>query len=145
MTATVQMLLTRFQEKGIIQVTPTASIVEATKTMKEKNISSLLIVNDEDLFVGILSERDIAWKLVLESLDPENTKVGEIMTPKSKIITVTELTTLSECLDLMRDNNIRHLPVMNHEDLVGIVSIKDIARHLDLLVEDMTRYILGQR
>lgn len=143
--STVGMLLRRFPEKGVVQVPPTANITEAVGTMKKLNISSLLIIDDEDRFVGILSERDISWKIVLEGKDPQKTKVGEIMTPRERIITVTPNTTFKECLDMMRDQNVRHLPVLEKGELVGIISIKDIALSYDLLVADLERYITSGR
>ena len=143
--STVGMLLRRFPEKGVVQVPPTANITEAVGTMKKLNISSLLIIDDEDRFVGILSERDISWKIVLEGKDPQKTKVGEIMTPRERIITVTPSTTFKECLDIMRDQNVRHLPVLEKGELVGIISIKDIALSYDLLVADLERYITSGR
>lgn len=143
--STVGMLLRRFPEKGIVQVPPTANVLEAVETMKQLNISSLLIIDDEDAFVGILSERDIAWKVVLQKKNPSQTKVGEVMTPREKIVTVTPMTTFKECLDVMRDKNVRHLPVLENGNLVGIISIKDIALSYDLLVADLERYITGNR
>jgi CBS domain-containing protein len=66
-----------------------------------------------------------------------------IMTPRSKISTVTEVTTLKECLEVMREINVRHLPVVEKGVLVGIISIKDIASHLDLLVDNLELFITG--
>lgn len=143
--STVATLLKRFPEKGIIQVSPTNSVYEAIKVMKEHNISSLLIIDDEDSFVGILSERDVTWKVALEGLNPKTTKVGEVMTLRVKIRTVTESTTLKECLDVMKEINVRHLPVMKNGEPIGIVSIKDIALTYDLLVSSLEAYITGQR
>lgn len=143
--STVATLLKRFPEKGMIQVSPTNNVYEAIKVMKENNISSLLIINDEDVFVGILSERDVTWKVALEGLNPKTTKVGEVMTLRNKIRTVTEATTLKECLDLMKEINVRHLPVMKNGLPIGIVSIKDIALTYDLLVNSLEAYITGQR
>jgi len=143
--STVATLLKRFPEKGIIQVSPTNSVYEAIKVMKDHNISSLLIIDDEDSFVGILSERDVTWKVALEGLNPKTTKVGEVMTIRSKIRTVTESTTLKDCLDLMKEINVRHLPVIKNGEPIGIVSIKDIALTYDLLVSSLEAYITGQR
>jgi len=143
--STVGMLLKKFPEKGVIQISPTNTVVDAVKVMKGKNISSLLIVDKEGSFVGILSERDISWKIVLENLNPAQVTVGEIMTSRDIIETVTELTTLTECLDLMRQKNVRHLPVLQNGVLIGVISIKDVAKHYELLVDDLNHYIKGYR
>lgn len=142
--STVAMLLKRFPEKGIVQVTPSNTIVEAITVMKRLNISSLLIIDDEERFVGILSERDIAWKVVLTGLNPKTTKVGQVMTPRSDIVTVFETTTLKECLDAMKTNNVRHLPVMKNGEPIGVVSLRDIALTYDLLVDSLTAYVTGR-
>ncbi len=144
--STVGTLLRLFPEKGVFHVTLTHTIFEAVGEMKRQNISSLLITNDEDVFVGILSERDIAWKVVLDKKDPNTTKVGEVMTPRKEIVSVTTHTTLTECLELMRDHNIRHLPVLGGDgEPVGIISLKDITRHLEILADDLQRFITGHR
>lgn len=109
--------------KPLVFITGSISVYEALKVMGEHNIGALMIVENEQL-KGIFSERDYARKIILRGKNSHDTLVNEIMT--SELITITPNTTLEECMQLMRNHHIRHLPVLENEKLTGIVSIGDV-------------------
>jgi CBS domain-containing protein len=106
-----------------------------------------LVVTDGKKVVGIFSERDHARKGVLLGNQPESTKVGEVMT--KNLITITPDQSVNECMALMTEHRIRHLPVFEGDQLVGIVSIGDIVKdmidELEFMVVQLEKYITGLR
>ena len=123
-----------------------ATVLEVLELMKEKGIGSLVVLDGEQV-VGIFTERDYARKVGPGRMKPEETRVEEVMT--RDLITVTPNQTVRECMVLMTNNHIRHLPVMDKGRLVGIISIgdvvKDVIEELEFLVEQLTKYITGLR
>jgi CBS domain-containing protein len=109
----------------IIRLEPEQTVYEALKTMEEYDVGALMVITGGKL-VGILSERDYARKGVLRGHHSKDTKVREIMT--SPVISVTTRHTVDECMNLMSDRHFRHLPVVEGEDVVGIISIGDLVR-----------------
>ena len=112
--------------RGFVSVPPETSVFKAVMVMIEHNIGSLLVMAGKQ-FLGIVSERDIAWMMSIEEEHPERTNIQNIMTPAERVVTVTRHTNEDECLDLMREHNIRHLVVLEEGQVVGILSIKDLA------------------
>ena len=123
-----------------------ASILDALKLMAEKQTGSLVVM-DGDKVVGIFSERDYARKGVLIGNQPEDTRVGEVMT--KDLITITPDQSVNECMALMTEYRIRHLPVFENDQMVGIVSIgdivKDMIEELEFMVTQLEKYITGLR
>jgi CBS domain-containing protein len=123
-----------------------STVLEVLELMKEKGIGSLVVLDGEQV-VGIFTERDYAQKVGPGRMKPEETRVEEVMT--RDLITVTPNQTVRECMVLMTNNYIRHLPVMDKGRLIGIISIgdvvKDIIEELEFLVEQLTKYITGLR
>lgn len=123
-------------------IVPEASVYEALELMAERNVGALVVV-DKGTLVGILSERDYARKVILLHRGSKDTKVAEIMTAGP--VTVTSSTTITECMELMTDNRFRHLPVVDADVLVGIVSIGDVVRAVieeqRFLIEQLESYI----
>ena len=109
--------------KPLVTISGSISVYDALKIMGEHNIGALMIV-EHDQLNGIISERDYARKIVLKGKNSHDTLVNEIMT--SELITITPNTSLEECMQLMRNHHIRHLPVLENEKLTGIVSIGDV-------------------
>lgn len=109
--------------KPLVTITSTITVYDALKIMGEHNIGALMIV-EENKLCGIISERDYARKIVLKGKNSKDTLVSEIMT--SELITIGAHTSLEQCMELMRNHHIRHLPVLENEKLVGIVSIGDV-------------------
>lgn len=120
---TVEKLLKSKEQKQVWSLTPQNSVIDALYLMAEKGIGAVPIVNGESL-VGIFSERDYARKGIIQGRKAKTTPVTEVMTPK--VITVTAESTINDCMQLMSRHKIRHLPVMENQQLIGILSIGDI-------------------
>ena len=121
---TVSQLL---QGKGssVWSVTPDSSVYDALKLMAEKNVGALLVMSDGKLR-GILSERDYARKMVLHGKASRDTLVGEVMT--SHVVSVTPAWSCDQCMSLMTERHVRHLPVVQDGRVVGVISIGDVVR-----------------
>jgi CBS domain-containing protein len=110
---------------AIYTVSIDASVFEALQIMADKNVGAVL-VTDEDELAGILSERDYARKVILHGRSSRDTKVREIMT--SDVICIDPSWTAEQCMALMTEKRIRHLPVVERGRLIGVVSIGDVVR-----------------
>lgn len=123
-----------------------ATALDAVKLMADKHIGGVLVVDGEKL-VGIFTERDFAYKIGCFEKPPHEIKLSEVMTLNP--ITVTPENSINDCMGLMTDNHIRHLPVVDDGKLVGVVSIgdvvKDLIEELQFLVTQMEKYIMGLR
>jgi CBS domain-containing protein len=108
---------------NVWSVPPSASVYDAIAMMGEKQVGALLVLEDAKL-VGILSERDYARKVILKGRSSKDTPVNEIMTSPVRYVTPQE--TVDECMRIMTANRVRHLPVVEDEKVVGIVSIGDL-------------------
>jgi CBS domain-containing protein len=108
---------------AIWSVAPDATVFEAIARMAEKGIGALLVMSEQKL-VGIVSERDYARKVILQGRSSKDTRVDEIMT--SHLITVTPEYTIDDCMRLMTQHRIRHLPVTDCDSVVGMLSIGDL-------------------
>lgn len=126
--------------------TPQTRVFDALGIMAEKNVGALPVL-ESDRLVGIFSERDYARKVILKGKSSKELLVREIMTAEP--VTVTLDRTLEECMELMTDKRIRHLPVMEAERLIGVVSIGDIVKEIideqKSTIHDLESYITGRR
>jgi CBS domain-containing protein len=123
---TVGDLLKHLKQTGVYFISPDASITEAKDYMMEKGIGAVSIKSGEEL-VGILTERDMLWKCELRD-DLSQVKVEQVMTPAKDIVSVTTGVDLEECFNLMDVHRVRHLPVVEEGNLVGMLSIRDLVR-----------------
>ncbi|EXB27855.1 CBS domain protein [Acinetobacter baumannii 1437282] len=130
--------------QSIFTISPNATVLEAIKIMAEKGVGALVVAEDEKV-VGIFSERDYTRKIALMERSSNNTPVADIMT--SKVISVSLNHTVEECLQLMTNRHLRHLPVLDQEKLVGFISIGDLVKAaMDdqrILIEQLQQYISG--
>ena len=113
------------QSKGnnVFSVTENISVFDALKIMGEKNIGALVVMDNEKL-QGIISERDYARKIILKGKASQDTQVKDIMT--EKVISVLPEDSIEKCMELMSGKHIRHLPVIDNDKVVGIISITDV-------------------
>jgi CBS domain-containing protein len=127
---------------GLCTIGPDASVLDALKLMAEKNIGALLVVENDKL-VGILSERDYARKVILQGKSSHTTPIKEIMTEGA--VCVRPDNTVEECMALMTDKRIRHLPVLENEKLLGVLSIGDLVKETiaeqQLTIKQLESYI----
>jgi CBS domain-containing protein len=134
------------QGKGnkIFSITPYHSVYQALEIMVEKNVSSLVIMEDEKL-IGIFTERDYARKVILKGKASRETPVGDIMS--GNVITVTPDSTIDDCMELMTSKFIRHLPVVEEDKVIGLVSIGDVVKYIieeqKFIINNMEQYIGG--
>ena len=130
--------------QSIFTISPNATVLEAIKIMADKGVGALVVAEDEKV-VGIFSERDYTRKIALMERTAESTLVSDIMT--SKAISVSLNHTVEECLQLMTDRHLRHLPVLDQEKLVGFISIGDLVKAAmedqRILIEQLQQYISG--
>ena len=133
-------------EQTVHTITPSASVFDAVKLMAEKSIGALLVMEDQKID-GIITERDYARKIVLMGRSSKETPVREIMT--SPVMYVRPDETNEECMALMTDNRVRHLPVIDDDKLIGLISIgdlvKDIISEQKFIIDQLEHYIMGDR
>lgn len=141
---TIDELLRIKESKEIWSVSPDTSVYKALQKMAEKDIGALLVVENEQL-VGIFSERDYARKIILMGKSSLDTNINDVMT--TEIVTITTEYTVEECMALMTDCHIRHLPVMDQDKLLGLVSIGDVVKAVITgqarLITSLENYISG--
>ena len=142
----VAQILKSKPEQTVHTITPSTSVFDAVKLMAEKNIGALLVLEDVKM-VGIITERDYARKIVLMGRSSKETPVRDTMT--SPVMYVRPDQTNEECMALMTDNRVRHLPVMDNGKLIGLISIgdlvKDIIAEQKFTIQQLEHYIMGDR
>ncbi|HKH62474.1 MAG TPA: CBS domain-containing protein [Flavitalea sp.] len=126
-------------------VSPNTLVYDALELMFQKNISAVVVLEDDEL-VGIFTERDYARKVILQGKSSKDTPISEIMTG-GELVTVAPGTSIDDCMRLMTNRFIRHLPVVENDKLVGIISIGDVVRSIideqKFIIENMEHYITG--
>jgi CBS domain-containing protein len=134
--------ITQTKGNAVFSVPSTVTVYNALELMLEKSIGALLIV-DNDNFVGIFTERDYARKLILKGKSSKETLIREVMTEKP--ITVTPDTSIEECMQIMTDRKIRHLPIMDEGKLSGLISVGDVVKFVieeqKSIIEHLEQYI----
>ena len=140
---TVHQLL---ETKGsdVVSVSPEAKVIDALRVMAEREIGAVLVV-DKDKLVGIMSERDYARKVILRGRSSQETRVREIMT--ERVIYVRPQQTVPECMALMTNKRVRHLPVLDGDRLAGILSLGDLVKETiseqQFIIQQLENYIRG--
>lgn len=146
MTAVTTILQAKKTEDATVHsIAPTATVLEALQRMADKHIGALLVMEGNQI-VGILTERDYARKIALLGRTSVTTLVRDVMTPD--VMYVHPRQTSEECMALMTQNRLRHLPVVDNGELLGLISIgdlvKDIISQQQFIIEQLEHYISGQ-
>lgn len=130
--------------KAVWTVSPETMVYDAIQLMAEKNVGAL-VVTESDRMVGVMSERDYTRKVILKGKSSRTTPVREILT--ENVVAVTPDATVQECLRTMTRSRVRHLPVLQNEELVGIVSIGDLVNWIiqaqSTAIQQLETYISG--
>jgi CBS domain-containing protein len=135
------------KQKGqdVWSLDPEASVYDAIEMMADKHVGALLVMSEARL-LGIISERDYARKVILQGKSSKQTQVKEIMT--SPVVVVRQEHTVEDCMRLMTDNHIRHLPVVEQEKVLGIVSIGDLVKWIvsaqEATIHHLRHFIAGK-
>jgi CBS domain-containing protein len=128
--------------RSIYAVTPTSTVREALEEMAKHNIGALLVLDGSNL-AGIFSERDYARKVALKGKSSSDALINEVMT--HKVITINTKHTIDQCMQIMTDNHIRHLPIVNDQRVMGLISIGDVVREMisyqKSMIEQLQSYI----
>jgi CBS domain-containing protein len=126
----------------LLSISPEASVLDALKLMAEKEIGALVVLEGDKL-VGIFSERDYARKVILHGKASKDTPVSEIMT--HKVVCVEPGQSVEDCMALMTDQRIRHLPVLEDKRVIGVISIGDVVKEViseqRFVIEQLEQYI----
>jgi CBS domain-containing protein len=138
---TVQQLL-ESKRYSVVSVSPADTVLDALKVMADKEIGAVIVIDDGHL-AGIFSERDYARKVVLQGKASKDTPVREIMT--EKVVCVRPEQTIEDCMGLMTDKRIRHLPVLEHKKVIGVISIGDVVKEMlyekEFVIQQLESYI----
>ncbi|MBP7606430.1 MAG: CBS domain-containing protein [Giesbergeria sp.] len=145
MTAVTEILKAKgLSDVAVYAIAPTATVLEALQMMADKSVGALLVMEGEKI-AGILTERDYARKIALMGRSSLNTLVRDVMTQNVMYVEPTQ--TSEECMALMTDNRLRHLPVVDNGRLLGLVSIgdlvKDIMSQQQFVIKQLEHYISG--
>ena len=144
-SGTVTVVL-REKNSGICSIEPTATVYDAIEIMAERNVGALPVL-DRGRLVGMVSERDYTRKVVLRGRSSKDTPVAEIMTRNP--VTVGPDDTVGECMEIMTDERVRHLPVVDQDELIGILSIGDLVKWIisaqTATIDQLTKYVFGEQ
>lgn len=131
-------------QRLVYSIRPDATVREALELMAQKNIGALLVM-DGPALAGIFSERDYARKVVLQGRSSNDALVQDIMT--AQVITVQAAQNIDECMQIMTDKHVRHLPILEGQNVIGLISIGDVVRemmaHQKTIIEQLHSYIAG--
>lgn len=143
--ATVRDMI-RKKDGDIFMIAPDATVFEALKLMAQHNIGALLVMSN-DMVDGIISERDCVRKVELDEKNVRDTSISDVMT--SKVISINADEPLEECMALMLEKSIRHLPVYDGNKLLGLISVRDVLKEVvdvqQMMLSQLERYITGGR
>ena len=146
MTTVAELLKSKADSNAVHAIAPAVSAFDAVRLMADKNVGALL-VRDGEQIIGIFTERDYARKVGSMSRSPTDTMVREVMS--SPVMYVRPDQSSEECMALMTENRLRHLPVMDGDRLIGLISIGDLVKGIiseqRFLIEQLEHYITGSR
>ena len=138
-------ILARKKVSTVWSIGPNATVIDAIRLMDEKNVGALPVLDNGKL-VGMVSERDYTRKVILKGRSSKDTLVSDIMT--KQVLTVNPSNSVTECMQIMTEKRVRHLPVLEGADLVGILSIGDVVNWLisaqKAMIDNLERYTLAE-
>jgi CBS domain-containing protein len=130
--------------RQIVSIAPDASVFDAIKLMADNTVGSLIVIDDEQL-LGIVTERDYARKVILKGRSSDNCKVSEIMS--TEVVMASSSDSVNECMEVMTERRIRHLPVVEDDKVIGVISIGDLVQAIisdqQEEIEQLGSYISG--
>ena len=139
------MLVQEIMTKNVVDIKSDETVLDACKKFVTKKVGSLVVMNN-DVIVGIITERDVIRESILSDGDPKKTKVMEIMSPNLK--TVHAMTPVEKAADIMKENNIKKLPVVLNNEIVGILTETDLSRTIHAFssaIDEMTNFYESSR
>ena len=135
--------LNQNKNRQIWTISKEQSVMQALILMSEKNIGAIIIIDNNDIPIGIFSERDYARKVILKGKNSKDTLLYEVMT--KELITVTRDFKIDQCMELMIEHRIRHLPILENKKVIGIISIGDVLKIMikeqKELIDHLQRFI----
>lgn len=130
---------------NVISISPDASVFDAIKLMADESIGSLVVMDEHEILVGIVTERDYARKVIIEGRSSKHTRVEEIMS--TDVMTATTDDSVRSCMELMTENKVRHLPVVENDRVIAMISIGDLVQAViadqQEEIEHLEHYISG--
>lgn len=130
--------------REVFTTSPNVTVFDAIRQLADRNIGALLVMENGKL-VGVFSERDYTRKVALQGRASKDTRVSEVIT--NRVVSVTPATPVADCMHLMLDNRIRHLPVLEEETVVGVISIGDLVNFIinaqQATIDQLHSYIAG--
>jgi signal-transduction protein with cAMP-binding, CBS, and nucleotidyltransferase domain len=145
---TVKDVLNSKKDSTVWSIDPKATVFDALRVMGEKEVGALMVIDDTNNVVGIISERDYARKIMLKGKTSKETAVEEIMTSLPDMYRVKPTNTVDDCMVLITGKKIRHLPVFDGSTFLGVISIGDVVKSIMLeqetLIEHLSDYIAGK-
>lgn len=139
--------LLKSKTKEVWSISPKSTVFDALKLMAEKEIGALMVMDEKEKVVGIITERDYARKIILKGKTSSKALISDIMTPADKMFCVKPETPVEDCMVLMTGKRIRHVPVFDGNKYVGLISIGDVVKSTisskDMLIEHLSNYISG--
>ncbi|MDD5170916.1 MAG: CBS domain-containing protein [Syntrophales bacterium] len=140
--------LLKSKNKEVYSISPKATVFDALKVMGEKEVGALMVIDGGGEVLGIITERDYARKVAIKGKHSHDALVEEIMTPKENMYTVKPETTVEDCMVLITGKRIRHVPVYEAGQYVGLISIGDVVKSIiaeqETLIEHLSNYIAGK-
>ncbi|MCI0450923.1 MAG: CBS domain-containing protein [Candidatus Latescibacteria bacterium] len=132
--------------RNVFAVGPDAPVYRALELMSEKHVGALMVLDEDRHLIGVVSERDYARKIALEGKSSKGTPVRDIMT--TKLFCVSPTQNIDECMSLMTDKSVRHLPVLDGDRLDGVISIGDVVKSMlsqqEFIIEQLEHFISGR-